>query len=346
MEIIKEEPEGDPINPDNKNSFIKQKIVVQLLDPPYQYQTVIIENHAYPPNQLQGIYLREGDKVIVYGNRAADGKLNDVNVQDLARDNTVILLAVVFVAVLVIFGRLRGIAALLSLASMGLLIWYWLLPSILNGGSPLKGGAVVCILVSLFSIPLICGFNRKSLCAIIGTIAGVTIAGLLAYFSGVHTRIVGVEFEYSNFLTSLPKPFNLNLQGIYFAGVLIGCLGAVMDTGISVASAIQEFVALDPQLSRGKLWKTGMNVGRDVMSMMSSTLILAYVGGAIPLLLLMMGYETPFLKIFNSDMIVSEIIRSLAGSIGLSLSIPITALTGALLLGAPKPQKSRRARSG
>jgi uncharacterized membrane protein len=126
------------------------------------------------------------------------------------------------------------------------------------------------------------------------------------------------------------------LRGIYFAGVLIGALGAVMDTSISIASSIREFSALGGKLKPYQLWKAGMNVGRDVMGMMSSTLILAYVGGAIPLLLLLVANNIPAINIMNSDLIVSEVIRSLAGSIGICLSIPVTAATASILIGSGK----------
>ncbi len=324
------------------NSFIRQTVEVRLEDPPFKGQTRTIVHNACLDNPLQGPYLRVGDKVVVYCTATMDGKLSQAYIDGLERKGTVYFLVAVFVLVLIVIGRTRGIAALLSLTAMALLIWYWLLPSMLKGLNPLGGSVVVCLLVSVFSIPLICGFNLKSLCAVIGTQSGVALAGLLAYYTGKQSQIVGIEFEYANFLVALTdKSIQLDLQGIFFAGVLIGTLGAVMDTSVSVASAVQEFIRLNPGISPVRLWRAGMNVGKDAMSTMCSTLILAYTGSAIPLLLLLMAHGVPFVKIFNSDMVVAEIIRSLAGSIGLSLCIPITVLTALILNKHIKPNRKR-----
>lgn len=215
----------------------------------------------------------------------------------------------------------------------GLLIWYGLILLILRGASPVWGGALVCAAVTLAGTPMISGLNRTSLAAIIGSIAGVILAGILASLAGSSASIVGIDFEHANMLKSLSLTANLNLQGIFLAGVLIGTLGAVMDTSISIASSIREFAEIHSNPTRYHLWRAGMNVGKDVMGMMSSTLILAYTGGALALLLLLVANHIPAVNIMNWDMIVSEIIRSMAGSIGLCLSIPVTALAASHLVG-------------
>lgn len=341
VEIVKEEEMNNPFGATGGDQYMMQFVRVKLDDAPFKGQTRVIENTVNLTNASQGTYrLSVGERVIVYANLTKEGAIKEAYIQDLDRHQPLLLLFILFAGTLIVFGRMRGVAALISLTAIGLLIWYWLIPHIIKGGSPMWGSVFICCLVAVFSIPLVHGLNLKSFAAIIGTLTGVTLAGILAYFAGTQARLMGIEFEYANLLSALPRDIPFDLRGIYLAGVLIGGLGAVMDTSISVASAIQEFIQLNPKITPRQLWKTGMNVGKDVMSMMSSTLILAYTGGALPLMLLLTAYQTPALKILNSDMLASEIVRSLAGSIGLSLCIPITILA-AIILNRPVRRRRR-----
>ncbi|MBM7865560.1 YibE/F family protein [Heliobacterium gestii] len=330
--ILAEYPEADPLNADAPSSLLRQTLLVELLDPPFQGQTQVITNSVNLQNPYNGIYLHPGEEVVVYGTLDAQGRLQGAAIQDLIRHRPILTVAAIFVVLIVVLGGRRGIAALVTLALTGVLIWYVLLPAILKGQSPLLASSLVCAVIGLIGTPIIGGLNRKSLAAVAGIIAGVIAAGLLAYLTGQQARITGIEFEYATMMLAIPNRPPLDLQGVYFAGVLIGSLGAVMDTSLTVASAAQEIRQLHKTVGRKELWQAGMNVGRDTMGMMSSTLILAYVGGALSLLVLLMAYETPALKIINSDLLVSEIIRSAAGSIGLILCIPVTAFCSAFLL--------------
>ncbi|KAB2953935.1 YibE/F family protein [Heliorestis acidaminivorans] len=332
ISIIDETPLSADFFDARIHDLMRQQLQVEITDKPYQGQRKIVEHTASMTNPYQGVYLVPGDKVVIYGVLDQNNELQEIYIQDLVRERPIFLLAFLFVATLLVLGGLKGLGAIFTVILTGLLIWFGLLPAVLKGYNPLLGAIIVCMLVSILSTPMIAGFNRKSLSAVIGTISGVFIAGILAYYAGFQSRIVGIEFDYINLLLNIPNEVHLDLRGVFFAGVLIGSLGAVMDTGMSVASSMREIVAAHPKITFKELWKAGMNVGKDVMGMMSSTLILAYAGSALPLLLLMVAYETPALKLLNSDLIVSEIIRSLAGSIGLCLSIPITALVASYLL--------------
>lgn len=332
LKILAEEEIADPMNPDSGKFIIQQSIEVSLTDP-FAGEKIIIKHTASKTNPMLGAYLTVGDRVIVYANVDAQDKIIEAHVANLDRSKTLVVVTLAFVAVLVILGGRKGVGALMTIMLTGLLIWYGLIPLILRGASPVWCGALVCAVVTLAGTPMISGFNRTSLAAIIGSIAGVILAGILASLAGSSASIVGIDFEHANMLKSLPLTANLNLQGIFLAGVLIGALGAVMDTSISIASSIREFAEIHSNPTRYHLWRAGMNVGKDVMGMMSSTLILAYTGGALALLLLLVANNIPAVNIMNWDMIVSEIIRSMAGSIGLCLSIPVTALAASHLVG-------------
>jgi len=159
-----------------------------------------------------------------------------------------------------------------------------------------------------------------------GTSFGVIIAGIIAFYVGNKASLSGLSAEEATMLMYIPQGIEFNFRQLLFAGIIMGSLGAAMDIGISIASSIEEIHKANPRLSRGRLFRSGMNVGKDVMGTMVNTLILAYTGTSIPMLLLFMAYETELSKVFNLDVIATEVVRSLSGSIGLILTIPITAL--------------------
>lgn len=332
VRILGEEELADALDWEMNQGMIMQIVEVSLADP-YAGQKVTVEHTASKTNPVLGSNLTAGDKVIVFANVDSQDQIVEAFIANPDRSGTVKAVVLAFMAVLIILGGRKGIGALFTIVLTGVLLWFWLIPSILNGASPTWCGALVCAVVALVGTPMISGFNRTSMAAIFGSIAGVILAGVLASLAGGSADIIGVDYEDANLLLSMPATANLNLQGIFLAGVLIGALGAVMDTSISIASAIREFAEIHGSPTRYNLWRAGMNVGKDVMGMMSSTLILAYTGGALALLLLLVANDIPALNIMNWDMIVSEIIRSLAGSIGLCLSIPVTALAASYLVG-------------
>jgi len=189
---------------------------------------------------------------------------------------------------------------------------------------------LVAGLVSLIVFRIVGGKTVKSLAAAIGTLLGVTIAGLLAWIVGNMMHMSGMSSEESRILL-YSMDMKIDFQGLLFASILIGALGAIMDVGMSIASAIDEVRKVHPEANLKNLFQAGMNVGRDVMGTMSNTLILAYTGSALPLLLLLIANNISLAKIINSEMIAVEILRALAGSIGLVLCIPITAIVSAFI---------------
>ena len=189
----------------------------------------------------------------------------------------------------------------------------------------------MCILIIAVTLLIISGFNKKTLSAIIGTAGGVLIAGIIALIVGSAAKLTGFGDDESQMLMYIPQNITFDFRGLLFAGILIGTMGATMDVGMSIASAMHEIKENSPNIKTSALFKAGMNVGRDAMPTMSNTLILAYAGGSLHLMLLLMAYETPFTHIINWDMIASEVLRSIAGSIGIIFAIPITALASVLI---------------
>ena len=203
---------------------------------------------------------------------------------------------------------------------------------ILKGANPIPITILISIVVTILTMFIVGGINKKSIAAVVGTSGGVLVAGIIAYYIGSQVKLTGLSSEEATMLMYIPQEVNFDFRGLLFSGIILGSLGAVMDVGMSIASSMDEIHKANPNLTRKELFKSGMNVGKDVMGTMTNTLILAYTGSSIPVLLLFMAYETSIAKILNLDVIATEAIRSLAGSIGLVLTIPLTALVSSTLI--------------
>ena len=284
------------------------------------------------------IKLRIGDEVIIYAE--PDGSsLKNYYITDYARDKKVLYLILLFIFLLLLLGGNKGLRTIISLLITGGAVYFILLPALFDGYDPLTITIIVSGIVTMIALPMITGLSKKTLAAILGTIGGVVAAGILAYATGTAAHLTGFSDEEMHLLLFVPQQLNLNYQGILFAGMIIGALGAVMDVGMSVASAVEEIKRANPLLGARALIRAGMNVGRDTMGTMANTLILAYTGGSIPLMLVLMAYNTPLLKVINMDLIATEVVRAIAGSIGLILAIPITAVVAGLLFGTVRREQ-------
>ena len=192
---------------------------------------------------------------------------------------------------------------------------------------------VICIFLIVVNLTIISGRNKKTLAAIIGTSGGVVIAGLIATFSNSILRISGLTDDEMQTIIYTVQNASFNFSGLLFAEIIMGALGAVMDTSVSIASSIKEIKDAKPDMNIKELFKSGMNVGKDIMGSMSNTLILAYAGGAMYLMIMIASYSytSSISTAINQDVIAAEVLKALAGSIGLILAIPITAFAAAFL---------------
>lgn len=233
---------------------------------------------------------------------------------------------------MVLIGRIKGLKAVVSLTITGIVVMNFMLPLILKGHNPIWIAILSAIIITSVTFIIIAGVNIKSFSAIVGTVGGVVSAGVLAFIVGSLAKLTGLSSEEASMLMYIPQQINFDYRGLLFSGIIIGTLGAVMDIGMSIASAMYEMKTINPEIPPSKLIASGLNIGRDVMGTMSNTLILAYTGSSVPLLLLFMAYKTPLIEILNLDMIATEIVRALVGSIGLIVAIPITALSTGLIL--------------
>ena len=306
-----------------------QEIEVEITSGDYKGRVLNVENHLMDDPGYD-IIVEEGDRVELFL-EVNNGSIEAAYITSYDRSVYAFYLAAAFIIVLLVVGGIKGLKATVSLAVMVFLIFKVLIPYMLKGYSPIMLSVVVTVISTVVTLMLIGGVTVKSFSAIIGTAGGVLTAAGIAVAVGKVARLTGMGAEEARMLLYIPQGIEFDFQGLLFAGIIIGSLGAVMDVSMSVASSMDEVKHANPKIPTGNLIKSGMNVGRDIMGTMSNTLILAYTGASIPLLLVLFAYDNTLSSVLNLDFITTEVVRSLAGSIGLIMTIPLTAfVTGYL----------------
>lgn len=310
---------------------IKQQVTVKVLNGQFKGTERITDN-MLTGNPAYDIHLEKGDKVILHFEPIKESVItaDDVNIYiaDVKRSNAILFSFGFFTLLLLIIGRRKGIYSLAAIGSTVALIFYVLMPLVLNGFPPIFAAIIVGILATVITIYLVGGFNSKSTAAISGTTVSLLFAGLLAVLTIKITRLTGLAGEENIFLYAA-RP-DLDFTGILAASVIIAALGALMDTGVSIASTINEIHDTDNNLGIKELFKSGMNVGRDIIGTMSNTLILVYLGSSLPLVLLSNNIDLN--KFFNLNQVATEISSALAGSIAILACVPITAIISAYMM--------------
>lgn len=275
---------------------------------------------------------RAGDTVLVDVFLTEQGDIDYVSVVTLVRVPYVLILAAIFIVLIGIIGRIKGIKTIIALVFTVSAVVFVLVPLISNGYNPILSAALVCIVISIVTLFLVGGLNRKSLSAVLGTVGGLVCAAVITIIFSALMRISGINTSAVEQLMIANTNVVFNYQGILTAGILIGCIGAVMDVGMSISSSINEMAGIDSKISRKKLFTSGISVGRDIIGTMANTLILAYTGGSIMLMVVWNVYGISFIDMLNQGYIVIEVAKSLCGSIGMVMTIPLTAFIASHLV--------------
>jgi uncharacterized membrane protein len=308
----------------------QQLVTVEIEEGPLKGLQAKVLNEI-TDNPAFNVEVTPGREVILSVVGASGKTKPEVNIADYHRAPFLLWLLAVFLLAFVIFGGRTGLKSLVGLAVSVILIVLVLLPLSLQGIYPLATSAGICLLSALATILAVGGFSKKSAAALIGTVGGVIIAGVAAQLVIMAAPLTGLSSEEAQILRGSVLALKPNFySGLLAAGMLIGALGVIMDVGISIASSVQEIANANRKLSAHQLYTSGMNVGRDIMGTMTNTLVLAYTGGALPLL--MLASLMPLGKLINLDIFATEIVAALSGSLGLVCTIPLTALAAAVLM--------------
>ena len=281
-----------------------------------------LQTTTYPKKTIE-----EGDKVILIKNENSE----IYSFVDYDKTNSVIILVIAFIVLTIIVGLWKGFNTIVALILNALIIFLVYIPSIVSGANIYLSTTLLALYVVSSGLILLNGINKKTFAAIIGNICGVAIAGILAFVLNKVFYITGVISEESIFLQLINSEENkINLVGIIWAGTVIGALGAIMDTAMSVSSTIKEVSDNMENKEARTLFKSGMTVGRDAIGTMTNTLVLAYIGGAISMTILLVANSKSHLFLINSEPILVEILQAIVGSIGILITVPFTVLVATM----------------
>lgn len=318
--------------------YCTQYLTLTLLEGDHQGETQKAEVYIDAANNTNIALYRVGDTVEVFVTLADTGMVEHVSVHTLVRAPYVIVLAAVFLILILVMGRLKGLKTILALTFTVSAVIFILVPLIASGYNPVLAAALVCIVITVVTMLAVGGFNKKAASAILGTTGGLVCAAIITLVFSALMRITGIDSSEVELLMVADTNVIFDYQGILTAGILIGCIGAVMDIGMSISSSLTEMHSIDPSIDNKRLFQSGMSVGRDIIGTMANTLILAYTGGSIMLMVVWSVYGVAFADMLNKGYIVLEIAKSLCGSIGMVMTIPITAFIASRLIGmTPTP---------
>lgn len=310
---------------ENGISQVKQVVDVKLLSGEFKDQVVQLDN-MLTGNPYYDIKLSKNSKVILHAEDNGNGV--EYSIEDIKRSGTLNWLCLIFCGLLIYVGRKKGLASLISIGFTVLLITHVLSPLILHGIDPVLASILICVLSTSITMYLVGGLNAKSTSALLGTMLSLIFAGILSFITMKTANLTGFSDENTVFLyTAHPE---LNFIGITIATMILATLGAVMDVAMSIASTINEIYSIDSKKTIKELFSSGMNVGKDIIGTMANTLILVYIGGALPLLLLAENIDLQ--KFINLNQVVTEVASALIGSIALVICVPFTAIVAAEMI--------------
>lgn len=273
---------------------------------------------------------RPGDKALVVISHKGEEILS-VNLIDHYRLNKELILAGCFVVLLILFAGRTGIRAVLSFGLTIMMIWKLLVPMYLKGLQPVMVGLVIVLTLTFIIITLVYGFDRKAFAAVSGSFLGIITTCIMGLIFTDAFKIHGAIMPNSESLLYSGYE-NLNLTQIFMASIFIGSSGAVMDLAVDITSAVNEVIQKKPDIGWREAMQSGMAVGRAAMGTMTTTLLLAYSGGCVALLMVFMAQGTPIDNILNYKYVSSEILDTIVGSFGLVTVAPFTALTSGVFL--------------
>jgi len=302
----------------NGNEYIYQKLLVDISRGSLSGETIEIENNAV--SIMNPVSYEKGDEVVIMHVQSPSGDL--FYIIDFVRRDGLFVLFLIFVVLAIVIGRWSGAASLVGMAISFAVIFAFILPRIMDGMNPVLAAIVGSMGIVPVTFYLSHGFNPKTHLAIIGTLITLVMSGILAYFFIEITSLTGFATEEASFLGF--EMSGLNMKGILLAGIIIGLLGVLDDITVSQAAIVKELKYTDNKLKSKQLFAKSMNIGRDHIASLINTLVLVYTGASLPLLLLFIKTPSPFSELINLELIADEVVRTLVGSIGLILAVPIT----------------------
>ncbi len=320
-QILSDSTEKDPASDNGYRG--EQLLLVTVRSGDYKGQQMQVYNYVGP---LYGGPLKVGDRATVLISTYSDGTVN-ATVYEFDRLLPLCIVLVLFIAAAVAVGGRTGVKSLVALAVTLVCLFGVLLPSLMKGANTLLMTFIVCAYVAVVSLTIVGGVRKKTVCAMLGAVAGTALALLFGLLAQGLTRIDGLRIDDVEPLLQLRQTGTpIGLRGLLVGGIVISALGAVMDVTMGIASSLSEVHAANPELSRRELFRSGMNIGRDMVGTMTNTLILAFLGSGFTLILYLYSLGLSSRQLLSSAYVSLEVVSGVASSVGVILSIPLTAL--------------------
>ena len=305
---------------------------VKILDGDLKGEIKSVKQEISPFFAIQPKEITLGDKILI--SQSFNSEIIDENSFDMleyVRTDGIIILVLIFAGCLIWYGRSKGFLTMISLTLTCASIFLVFIPSILNGYNIYVWSIQICIFIIVMTLSIVNGFNLKSLSAGLGCTGGVLVAGIITILSQKALKITGMVDEQSVFLQMLNPDKPIDLKAIIFAAIIIGAVGAIMDVSISIASSLNEIKDQNPEISFKNLYTSGINIGKDIMGTMTNTLILAYIGSSLAMVLLLISNTASMSYLLNTESIIIELLQSIVGSLGILLTLPLTSLISSFL---------------
>lgn len=313
LEILKQ---GTVNIPGTDVEHSNQTIKVKVVDGEEKGKVVVVENDYLDLEVGEVFYLRHTKDTF--------GGADYYAVDEPYRMPRVLFLVGLFVVLVIIFGGIQGVRGIVSLFGSLILILYVLLPGILSGYSPLLVTIGVSSLIIIVGSYITHGFNKTTSCAVIGMIITVSITGALAFWAVHFTRLSGYGSDEMTYL-NINSGGQLDILGLLLGGIMIGLLGVLYDIAIGQAISVEELIRIAPHVPKKTIYQRATRIGREHIGALVNTLAIAYVGTALPLLLLFYQASSSNAWVtMNRELFATEIVRTMIGSIGLVLAVPIT----------------------
>ncbi len=299
-----------------------QTLRVEILDGPQKDTVVEIQNDHTP--------LRDG--MTFYFNYLVDtGGAERYVVTNIDRRGSLFVMLALFCGFILLFGGRQGVRALLALCGSFFVIFFVLLPGLLAGWNPLFASFLVSSGVLFMAIFVTHGFNRESVVAYVGTVSAVLLTTLFALFSVSLVHLTGFTGEETVYLDIGTKGM-LNFRDLLLGGIIIGMLGVLDDIAVTQAAVVTELYASNPHMSKREVYRKALRVGKEHVGALVNTIVLAYTGASLPLLLYMKTSDMNVMSAVNMEMFATEIVRSVVGSVGLIMTVPIVTLLAVFFL--------------
>ena len=305
-----------------------QELEIRILSGDHKDEIMTVTNYM---SALFNVDVGQGDRIIVRIMTDEEGSYY-ASVFNYDRGIVLGVFLLIFFALLAVLGGKKGVGALAGLLLTLGCIWFILIPCLIRGVPAVPVTIGVSAVSAAAGLIFLNGYSKKTLCAVCGCVGGVLAAGIAAAAVGTLSPMNGFNMQEAENLILYGADRGLKISGLLVCGVLISALGAVMDVSLGIASSVWEMREQNPEASAGSLFRSGMQIGRDAMGTMANTLILAFAGSSLNMLILVQTYDIPFLQLINTDSIALEVVQSVAGSFGILLTVPLVAFISARLM--------------